>query len=440
MMIALLALFVLMFLTLEGFFSGSETAIISASRARLQAIAARGNPRAKLAVRLLAAPSRLLATTLVGTNFSVVTATSLAALLVERTGIVSKEWESTVTTLLMLPVILVFGELLPKSIGRGNAQAYTLAIAPALARAQRIMAPVVTLVSGLSTGMLRLVGVKNQARNPFVNREEIEALADISAETGVLTPLERRMIHRVFDLNRTTLGSIMVPLVNLRAFPVGATLETVMYAAERSTFSRVPVYEDRADNIVGLVSIVQVVNAIAAAPGDAGALPLAPLVDRTVPFMPESKPVGRMLRELQRGQRPVVFVVDEYGGVVGMVTAQDLAETIVGELAIERSEDRPVIVERREGIECEGRVDVDVIGDRLGVTFDRAGYDTIAGLVLKLAGNIPPPGTLVEYHGLYITVTDADSKRVKRLRISTSAPTPTHHAAGSGTAPETTSE
>ena len=415
MALLLLIFLVCICIALTAFFSGAETAIVSADKPLLHAQARRDDPRARQAKQLLSAPSRLLATTLVGTNLACVTATTLATVIVAR--YVSDAWQSVVTTIIMTPVLLLFGEVLPKSIARGNALTYTLASTRTLYFAQKIMSPLVTAVSRLSIGALRLVGVKEHPRDVSVTREEVQALADISAEQGMIGETEHRMISRVFELNRTTLSSVMAPLVDLASAPVTASIDEALAIAQKSDRSRLPVYEERAHNIVGLVHIVDLLDAAVREGTSGKQARLANLVDRTAPFMPETKPVGAMLRDLQSKPVPAVFVVDEYGGVVGMITIRDLAEEVVGDLALERPEDRPFLVEHRNGMDCEGRVDVDVIGERLGIAFDKDGYDTIAGLVLKLAGRVPQQGEAFAFKGFPITVLRADRKRIIRVRI-----------------------
>jgi putative hemolysin len=415
-MIVALIIIVLLCVATAGFFSGAETALVSVDKPLLESEAVRGNARAQLARRLLQTPARFLATTLVGTNLCLVTATSLATLIARQC--VAPAWQSVVTTAVMTPFILVFAELLPKSIGRGNARGYALTCAPLLYLVQTLIAPVVTLVSATVTRLLRLLGVHEQAHGFSVSREEVRALTDISVEHGVIGDYEYAMIRRVFELNQTSLSSVMVPLIELVCLPVAATLEQVLCAAETCNFRRFPVYDGRPDNIIGLVDVLDVLDAAARHGEDEAHTPLGNLVIRDVPFLPEMKPVGRMLRELQDKRVPVVFVVDEYGGVTGMVTIQNIAEEIVGELAAQNSADRPFLIEHRNGIDCDGRVDVDTIGEHLRMSFDKDGYDTIAGLMLKLAGRVPGAGEVFTYRGLTLTVVRATRKRIVRVRIS----------------------
>jgi len=396
-----------------GFFSGSETAFVSVDKPLLHAHSQRGDRRARAAQALLAMPARLLATTLVGTNICYVTATSLATVLFARH--LPSHLHSAVTTAVMAPLILVCAELLPKSIARANAQHFTLWAARPLALAQLVMLPIVTAVSSISIGLLRLLGIKDNPHSISVSREEVQALADISAEHGVIGPLEHRMIRRVFDLNHTPLSAAMVPLVELECLPAHSPLHDAVQRAAQSGRELFPVYEDRPANITGLVRLTDLLDTLA---HSGSAVTLDQIADRSVPFVPETKTVGAMLHDLQEHPAPVVFVIDEYGGVTGMITIENLVEEIAGELASDTAHERAMLAEHRGILEADGRVDVDVIGERFGVSFDKDGYETVAGLVLKLAGRVPMPGETVHTHGLLITVIRATRKRIARVAIT----------------------
>lgn len=417
MLEVLLILAVLACVLAGGFFSGSETAFVSVDKPLLQAQSQRGDRRARTAHALLATPARLLATTLVGTNICYVTATSLATVLFARH--LPRHLHSAVTTAVMVPLILIFAELLPKSIGRGNAQRFTLWAARPLAAAQLVMLPVVTAVSSISIGLLRLFGIKDNPHTISVSREEVQALADISAEHGVIGPTEHRMIKRVFDLNHTPLSAAMVPLVELECLPASTPLQEAVQRAAQTGRALFPIYEDRPTNITGLVRLTDLLDALAS---QSSATTLDKIADRSVPFVPETKTAGAMLRDLQEHPAPVVFVIDEYGGVTGMITIENLVEEVAGELATDTAQERAMLTAHRGVLEADGRVDVDVIGERFGVTFDKDGYETIAGLVLKLAGRVPMPGESVRTHGLLITVIRATRKRIARVAISRDTP------------------
>jgi len=416
MIIIILSIFAVVCIIIGGFFSGAETAFVSTDKSMLRSLAGKKNKNALAAEKILVNPSRMLATTLIGTNLFYVCATTLVTLIVA--DFVSREWQSVIATLIMTPVLLVFAELVPKSIGRSNSQNYTLAAAPVISFAQKILKPFVITVSFLSSGALRLFGVK-ESRNRFsVTREEVRILAEISAEHGLIGDVEKKMINRVFELNTTTLAAAMVPLVNLVSIPIISTIDEALDATQNSGYFKLPVYEEKDHNIIGLVRATDLLDASLSILNGDSETKLANLIDRRIPFMPETKLIGAALKELRDEETEDIFVIDEYGGVTGMVTMHDIAEEIAGDLAIDKDDDKPFMIVHNNEIDCEGRVEVDAITEEFGIKFDKDGYETIAGLVLKLAGKVPVRGEVFEYKGSKITVLRADKKRVIRVRLT----------------------
>lgn len=417
--LVLLSACVVVCLVLEGFFSGSETAIISADRAQLRAAARRGDGRARLAERLLDQAETLLSTTLVGTNLAVVTGTSLATLVVAE---LTRAWgipisEGAATILVMSPLILVVGEIVPKSIARGNAHRLTLRLAGPLRLTQRLMKPVVVASSWLTETALVLLGSKPTGESPYVSREELKALADIGEQHGVLDDHERRMIRSVLELRDRPVATVMVPLVDIASLELGASVADLEARAAQTGFARFPVHEGRVDNIVGIVGLADVLRAGEIA--DPGAAPIAPCVRRGIPYVPESKSVADLLRELRYSHAPMAIVVDEHGGVVGLATTQDLVEEIIGRIRDERL-DGPRALAPADGavFECAGRTDVDELAERTGLRIEHEGFETAAGLVIRRAGRIPQAGETVDLGSHRVEILEATPRRVTRLRFT----------------------
>lgn len=409
MLIAALVVLIAACLLLEGFFSGSETAIISADRVSLRARARRGDARAMVAQELLERSERLLSTTLVGTNLAVVTGTSLATLAVGRW--VGAEWESVVTTAVMSPLILVFGEILPKSLGRANALGMTLRVARALRFAQRLMAPVVVGVGWVADTVLRPLGRGGGAGSPYVSREGLKALAEVGAEQGALLSEEKRMMHSVLELHERPVETVMVPLVEMVALPLDATLADLETATARSGFSRLPVYEGRVDNVVGIVRVVDALKEELAP--DA---PVGPLVHRDVAYVPETKPVGELLAELRYSLAPMAIVVEEHGGVVGLVTLEDLVEEVIGHIRDEREGEDLLRLEARS-FDCDGAMEVDELVRLTGLPVRKEGFETVGGLLMKLTGRIPQRGETVAFGPYRVEVLEATARQVRRVRF-----------------------
>lgn len=416
---ALLITGVVVCLLAEAFFSGSETAIISADKAKLRAAALDGDPRARLAVRMIEQTERVIGTTLVGTNFAV-SAGSILATLVVGLHMQEKQWQSLATTLIMTPLILIVGEILPKSICRASAYAITLHVVRPLRAAQRLMLPVVLFVNHVANLLLRLTGGKKSNGQPSLSREELVVLAELGQEQGTIAPQERRMIKSLLELNERPLSTAMAPLVHVVGIDINATPDDVKATAARTGYARFPVYSGRIDNIVGVVALVDILSAEASSHGEPSPpqATLEPFVQRDVTFVPETIPIATLLRDLQQSATPMVIAVDEHGGVAGLATREDIVEEIVGDIHDERDRAAPrLAVHGEDTFECDGKLEVDELNERLGLAIEKEGFETVAGLVMKLAGKIPQAQEAFDYGNLRVEILEADARRVRRVRF-----------------------
>lgn len=410
MLILLFIIPILCFLALEAFFSGSETAIISANKMRLKALADRGDKRAVLANRLLKSPGRLLGTTLVGTNVSVATGTTLASVMVSSLlqrlfGADMLDLESSITTLMMSPLILIFGEIIPKSICRAKANSIALAVSPLLRWASIVLYPLVSFITRITSYLASLLSRQNRSDRTTVI-EELKLLARLSEKEGLLRPHQRKMLYSVFDLSRQTVGQAMVPLVDVVSIEKNTSLERFHKKVVETRFSRYPVFEDRVDNIVGIVNVMDVLYS------DDSFADIRSFIREDVLYFPESKHINTSLRELQHSKYPMAIVVDEYGGVSGIVTMKDLAEEIVGKI---QNEWETGFDESK--LECDGRTEIDDINERLGTDIPKNGYETIAGFLIKQMDGIPKTGDEVKWKNLRIIVLRADKRSVSRVKF-----------------------
>ncbi len=331
-MIELLAtVLVLIFLIMVGFFSGSEMAVLSANQAKLRLLASKGDRRAKLALKLLGKSEVLLATTLVGTNIAMVAGVTLATWLIARW--VPSHWnESLVAMLIMTPVILVFAELIPKCIFRAQADSITLYIAGPLRVAQRLLYVIIAIVTRITRMLLWLTGKNGNSVEGDVTRRELKALAQIGEEHGVFAPQTRLMLQSVFDLGDRLVGTVMVPLKRMVAVPTTATVEQVEQLAAGTGYSHFPVYQDRLDNIVGIVNLTDVMCGGASADSS-----IEPTLSREVTRISPNKSIGALLTEFRYSQVPLAIVVGKDGRALGLLSPQDLLEEIVGTIRDERA-------------------------------------------------------------------------------------------------------
>lgn len=385
----------------QAFFAASEMALITASRAGLQARANDGHRGARTALDLLGAEERLFSTLLVGANLAGISATTLATGLLLGWG-VDSEW---VVTLLFLPVVLVLGEALPKTLASAHADALAPVVARPIQVAQLALRPFLGLMSGWSRLLRSALGTQD-AR---IGREDLVDLIE-DAPLRDIMPAERRIIQRVLEMPGTTVADCMTALVEVAAVPENATVTEAADAVLRCGHSRLPVYRDRVDHIVGVVHH----RALLRGEDDA---PVSDVMVAPV-FVPETKRVDELMRAMLRTQDRFAVVVDEFGGSIGVVTLEDLVEEIVGSIQDERDSEPQIRKIGEREWRVPGKVRIEELETATGLDLPEGDYSTVAGLVLSRTGRIPAPGEVVRLGQLQLTVEAATDRAVVLVRVS----------------------
>jgi CBS domain containing-hemolysin-like protein len=432
-MFLLMMIPVFLLVLLEGFFSGSETVFTSTSKAFVHDLAEKGDASARLIRGMLAKAERFLGTTLLGTNLSVASSTTLCQIILAKHVLnrpdimdflrsipIPCNWENVLNTLVMTPLILLFGELLPKSLGRAHADA----LAPRLARPLQIagiaLRPLVVFIGWIASRLARMLGGEPTGMlTPHVTRDDLRTMAEIAAEQGLVPEQAGSMLLTVFHLDQRPVASMMTPLVDVRSLPLTATIAAAEALAAETGHARFPVFDQRVDEIVGTVDVRGLLYRRTSDPEVSEDTPITAFVDRHPVFVPESKSVVDLLADLRYRKTPMIIVVDEHGGVTGIVTVRDLLEEVVGELQDER--DRPMSPVERIGdqvLECNGRLDIRDLAEHLALPLEPDGYETAAGLVLKLAGRIPKEGETFAIDGYDVVVLAMDRRRIEKLRFT----------------------
>lgn len=390
-------------LVAQGFFSGSEMAMASSNRALLEHRADSGHEGARTALAMLQEDEdRLLATCLFGSTLSLVAGTTVAGLMLAARD-VGHPW---LLATLYVPLALLFAEALPKTIYRHWADGLAPVLAPALRVVQRLLTPVLWVISAWSRA---LQGVLGSERAPL-KREDIVQLLD-DKNGNQIDAEDRAMIRRLLAMNELSVGSAMTPLVDVIGIPETLTVGEAVEVVLREGHSRMPVHRDRVDNIVGRVHHRDLLFA----PDDAASVAT---ITRPVKFVPESKRADELLREMREQNDPFAVVVDEYGGSVGIVTMEDLLEQVVGEIEDEGDLQLPGV--RRLG-EREWRVpartEIDDLEQAIGRQVPPGDYETVAGLVLAVTGRIPKTGETVRVGRLLFHVEAASERAVHMVRV-----------------------
>lgn len=419
----------------EGFFSGSELALISADRVAIRAAKEDGGRTAHLLAGFLEAPERILTTTLIGTNLCVVSATTIFGLMLATllAGPESSSAHNTelLTVVFLSPILLLFGELIPKSLFRRySARIAPLVIHP-LTWLSYALFPLVAATSFISTRILRLVGSGDD--DPMaVSRDELRLLLergegepDADEGTEGIEEEELKMIRRIFDFPAVTAKEVMVPLIDVSALEDSATLEEASERFIESGFSRLPVFGERVDNIVGVLHAMDVLQAFSSMQGYTvpGKTPLVARLMRPVSYVPPNQKVEQLLESLQHQRHSLAVVVDEWGGAEGVITVEDILEEILGEIEDEHdassSDIRPC--GDREYL-VSGRTEVDRFVEVLGDTIPAGHYETVAGFLIGQLGRIPAMGEVVECPNAVFTIVRATDRAVEEVHVQLRTP------------------
>ncbi len=400
-------------LLLEGFFAASEISMISANRRRLHHRAEAGYRGAKVALKLLARPEYLMATTLLGAYLAAAANTILMTVfLLEQLGPTGE-----LSAMIALPpLLLILGEIIPKSIGRQQATVLAEKLAPPLWVASWVTYPITLVFGVLSRVVLFLAGVRKTGQLPFITREDLRLVVAKSGPEVDLQGKERIFIHRILQFSLRTVKEVMVPLIRVTAVPDTMTVGQALEEFRTSRFSRLPVYHRRIDNLIGVLHDFDLLGE------DGLDRPIRSLM-RPVSYVPELKKIDRLLAEMQRQGTHMAVVVDEYGGAVGIVTIEDLLEEIVGEITDEFDQEVAPFKKLGEGhYLISARTEIRVLNETLHLKLPVGDYETLAGFLIAQLGDLPRAGQDLHYRNLKFTVRQAETRAVKEVELVVGAP------------------
>jgi len=396
---------------LQAFFAGCELALAASPLPGLRRRAASGSRGARQAVAFLEAPERLLTATLVGNTAALVLSGTGAALLGSRLGGVPG---AAAAVLLLGPVLTVGADLVPRTLCQYRAERIAPLLAPALTAATRVLFPLTALARRGAAALLTVLRIERSGRSPFLSREDIRVLLG-QGERGAAAGRARGLIDRVFAFGERTVREAMIPLVDVVALAEEATVADAVAIVEAYHFARIPLYEDRVDRLTGFLHTLDLLGAETSAP-------LRPLL-RPAPYVPESRRLDDLLRDLQRARTQMAMVVDEYGGVVGIVTMEDLLEELVGEIEDEDDDAVPAIRRLPDGAWLvDARIEVERLNEETGLQVPKGEYETLAGYLLALLQKIPEPGEEITTEGIHFLVTEADRRSILKVKIRRASP------------------
>jgi magnesium and cobalt exporter, CNNM family len=396
-------------LLVQAFTVGAEAAIGACNRGRLRQRVLAGSRAAKLAERLASRPQVALATTLLTASLSSLVAVLVSALFLRGRG------APMAVAVAVVPPMLVLGQVVPKALAQAWADRLVVAIAPPLTLLSWALRPAVLVVSGFAGVLTRLLRIDR--RRTFVSRDELALLIESEPETDKpgIEADEREMIANVFELGEYRARDLMVPLSEVTALPEDATLGEVATEVADKQHSRLPIYRGRVDDIVGIVHVFDLLQA-----GPDKRARAVSTVARQATYVPESMKATELMRQLQADGQHIAVVVDEYGGAVGIVTVEDLLETIVGEIDDEYDDEPAAMKAERPGVwRALAKTAVARVNQELGVSLPESDdYETLAGLLIEHFRRIPDRGETMTVAGVELEIVDASDRAIEIVRIT----------------------
>ncbi|WP_409338660.1 hemolysin family protein [Halalkalicoccus ordinarius] len=407
---------IVMLIGLSAFFSSSEIAMFSLAQHRVDTMVEEGLPGAEMVKTLKKDPHRLLVTILVGNNIANIAMSAIATGLL---GLyVSGAVAVGVATLGITAVVLLFGESAPKSYAVEHADSWARRIARPLKLAEYAMYPLIVLFDYLTRQINRLTGSTGGAiETAYVTRDEIQDLIETGEREGVIEEDEHDMLRRIFRFTDTIAKEVMTPRLDMTAVSAETSIDEAIETSIQSGHERLPVYEGNLDNVIGIITIQDLIRE--SRYGER----TVPLSDLTTPTLhvPESKNVDELLAEMREDRLNMVIVIDEFGTTEGLVTMEDLVEEVVGEI-LEGGEEEPIEHLDENTVRVRGEVNIHEVNEVLEIELPEGEeFETIAGFIFNRAGRLVEEGESIAYDGVEITVEHVENTRIMRARVERDA-------------------
>lgn len=400
-------------LVMSGFFSMSETALMALSKIRIRHMVDEGVKGAKLVEKLTEDPSRLLGAILIGNNIVNIGASALATSIAVKT---IGESGVGLVTVIMTILVLIFGEITPKSIAKQNSEKVALRVSKIINIVVKVFRPFIFIFTAISSLFIRLLGGDPKATEPFITEEELKTMVGVSEEEGVLEDVEKEMIFNVFEFADAQVKDVMVQRVDVVAVDMNATYDEVIDIIKTEQFSRIPVYNQTIDDVIGILNVKDLIIAFESKEN----FKVSDYM-REPYYTYEFKKITELFNEMKNTRNHMAVVLDEYGGNVGIVTIEDLIEEVVGEIEDEYDDevDDEIIVVKEDEYIVDGSARLDHIAELIGVTMESEEFDSVGGLVIGELGRFPEQNEEVEMNNIKFIVEEIDKNRIKKVRIFT---------------------
>ena len=397
----------------SGFFSASETSLISLSKIRVRHMQEEGVKGANLVASLMDNPNKLISSILVGNNVVNIAATSIStSLFISLLG----PEGVPVATLVMTILVLIFGEITPKTIAANNSEKVAIFVSKPIKVIIFFLTPIVWIFNLITSVIFKLLGVENKNNQPYITEEELKTMVNVSHEEGVLEIEERQIINNVFQFGDMQAKEAMVQRLDMVAINIEDSYNEIIEMFKNEKLSRMPVYNDSIDDIIGILNIKDVIF----------------LSDKEIqnfniqdyirdPFFTyEFKKITQLLEEMKVEKTQMAIVVDEYGGTSGLITIEDLVEVIVGDIEDEYDEeDDEIIVIKEDEYVVEGSTKISDVNDLIGVKLESEEFDSIGGFIIGHLRRLPEENEVIQVDDIKFCIESLDKNRIKKIRIFT---------------------
>lgn len=397
---------------LSAFFSSAETAFSTVNRVKLRSLAEENHKGAIRVLAILDQYGKMLSAILIGNNIVNLSASSVA------TTFAISLWGSKavgIATGILTFVILMFGEILPKTWAMQRAEFITLLFSPVIRLLMTVLTPVIFLVDKLSNCILKLLHISSDGNNFHITEKELKTYVDVSHEGGVIEEEERELIYNVFDFGDTVAKDIMIPRIQMTTIPLSTTYQELLSTFQSCMFTRIPVYDDDPDHIIGMVNIKDFILV-----KDKEKFSLKKIL-REAYYTYEYKKVSDLLMEIREKSCNIAFVLSEYGATVGMITMEDMIEELVGEIRDEYDADEEELIQETEEGKylVEGGMKLNDINDALDISLDSEDYDSVGGLMLEQLDRLPQDQEIIVLeNGISLQACGIQDNRIVKVLIT----------------------
>lgn len=405
----------ILLIVLSAFFSSAETAFSSANRIKMRSLADEGNKTAALVIKILDSYSKLLSAILIGNNVVNLSASSLATTIAialsEPLGLQASLMTGLATGILTV-VVLLGGEIVPKTWANLNADKIVLVYAPVMRFLMMVLTPIIFIVDKISTAILKLFRIDPNKKNSAMTENELRSYVDVSHEDGVIEEEEKEMIYNVFDFGDSLAKDIMIPRIDMVSVEDTATYKEVMELFRENMYTRLPVYHDSTDNIVGIINIKDFLFV-----KDPEKFAIKDIM-RDAYYTYEYKKTSDLMMEMRKSSSNIALVLNEYGSTEGMITLEDLLEEIVGEIRDEYDEDEETLIQDLgdNTYVVPGGMKLDDINNSIDTNFESEDYDSIGGLIIEKLDKLPEEGETVTLEdGTELTVKTVNQNRIEEV-------------------------